>query len=217
MILGHARPLVWALLLALSPRGADAASEAERKAFLAEELELAKANALYLVIDPRSGALELRIDGISLHRFAVDQAQYGQPRLADEHEPRWDTVAYELVTQLEERDRPEVKIIPEDDTTTPGDYIIKEQERLEASIPTTYRLQFTPDLLVVVRGEPLAMDFHSRRRRFWYTLQDGWEGFRHWLSNEPISNRIVLFMAPQESRRLFKVLQPKMKLLVETP
>ncbi len=191
------------------------ASEAQRKAFLAEELELAKKDALYLVVDPSTGSLQLRIDGIVLNRFEVTEARYGRPRLESSPQAQWAGVAFELVTQLDERDRPEVKIIPDDDTTTPGDYIIKEQERLEASIPTTFRMQFSPDLMVVVRGEPLAMDFASRRRRWWYTLQEGWEGFRLWMKNERIANRVVLFMSPQEARRLFKVLQPKMRLLVE--
>lgn len=204
-----------AALVAVATTVSWAATDAQRKAFLAEELELAKKDELYLVLDPGTGSLQLRIDGIVLNRFDVVEARYGRPRLASAAQAQWGGVAYELSTQLEEPDRPEVKIIPEDDTTTPGDYIVKEQERLEASIPTTYRLQFSPALLVVVRGEPLAMDFASRRRRWWYTLQEGWEGFRLWMKNAPIPNRVVLFMSPEESRRLFKVLQPKMKMLVE--
>lgn len=204
-----------AALVAVATTVSWAATEAQRKAFLAEELELAKRDELYLVLDPASGSLQLRIDGIVLNRFDVVEARYGRPRLESSAQAQWAGVAYELSTQLEEPDRPDIKIIPDDDTTTPGDYIIKEQERLEASIPTTYRLQFSPDLLVVVRGEPLAMDFASRRRRWWYTLQEGWEGFRLWMKNDRIANRVVLFMTPAESRRLFKVLQPKMRMLVE--
>lgn len=204
-----------AALVAVATTVSWAATEAQRKAFLAEELELAKKDELYLVLDPATGSLQLRIDGIVLNRFDVVEARYGRPRLESSAQAQWAGVAYELSTQLEEPDRPDIKIIPDDDTTTPGDYIIKEQERLEASIPTTYRLQFSPDLLVVVRGEPLAMDFASRRRRWWYTLQEGWEGFRLWMKNDRIANRVVLFMTPAESRRLFKVLQPKMKMLVE--
>ncbi len=204
-----------AALVAVATTVSWAATEAQRKAFLAEELELAKKDELYLVLDPDTGSLQLRIDGIVLNRFDVVEARYGRPRLESSAQTQWAGVAYELSTQLEEPDRPDIKIIPDDDTTTPGDYIIKEQERLEASIPTTYRLQFSPDLLVVVRGEPLAMDFASRRRRWWYTLQEGWEGFRLWMKNDRIANRVVLFMTPEEARRLFKVLQPKMKMLVE--
>jgi hypothetical protein len=204
-----------AALVAVATTVSWAATEAQRKAFLAEELELAKKDELYLVLDPATGSLQLRIDGIVLNRFDVIEARYGRPRLENSAQAQWAGVAYELSTQLEEPDRPDIKIIPDDDTTTPGDYIIKEQERLDASIPTTYRLQFSPDLLVVVRGEPLAMDFASRRRRWWYTLQEGWEGFRLWMKNDRIANRVVLFMTPAESRRLFKVLQLKMKMLVE--
>lgn len=204
---------VWTAACIVAGFGLAATAE-QRKALAAEELELAKSSALYLWLDPARQTLELRINGIAINNFPLTKAQFGQPRLSGKSQPQWSALLYELVTETPEPDRPEVKIIKEDDNSIPANYIIKEREQMLAQIPTTYRLEFSPDLLVVIRGDALQMDFASRRRRFWFTLEEGWEGFRLWMKNQPISDRLVLFMSPDEARRLFQVLQPKMKLVV---
>ena len=84
-----------------------------------------------------------------------------------------------------------------------------------AGIPPVYRLHFEPDLDVVIRGEPPAQDFRSRMRRLWFQFEEGWTGFRHWMSGQPISTRVTLFMTPDDARRLYLALDPSIPLLVE--
>ena len=81
----------------------------------------------------------------------------------------------------------------------------------------TFRLQFEPDLVLVVRGEPKAADFGSRMRRIKYTMQDGWRGFGSWLTGKTVATRVVVYLPPEDARRLFKVLDPEIKLLVYAP
>lgn len=207
-----------AAAIAFGPTSALAGTEEQNRAFLAKEIDLAKAKRLYLVLDPDANTLSVRIAGVDLRVFKLADARFGRARLAGGGAAEWPSISYELVSEKPEPDRPDVQIVKEDDPNAPpGDYLVTEREKMIASLPTTYRLQFTPALTVVVRGDALQQDFASRRRRFWFTLQEGWEGFRAWWHSEPIDDRLVLFMSPDESRRLFQVLQPKMTLLIQVP
>jgi hypothetical protein len=61
------------------------------------------------------------------------------------------------------------------------------------------------------------MDLGSRLRRIGYRLQEGWQGFYQWLGNETVATRIVVYLPPEDARRLFKVLTPELRLLVYAP
>jgi hypothetical protein len=61
------------------------------------------------------------------------------------------------------------------------------------------------------------MDLGSRLRRVKYTLQEGWQGFYLWLTGKTVATRVVVYLPPEDARRLFKVLMPEIKLLVYAP
>jgi hypothetical protein len=208
-----------------------------RASFLTEELAAAKSQDFYLVFDGNAPALDLKIEGVRVHRFALDKAEFGQSRLAGAGRHQWPAVSFKLVSEIPEPDRPQVEIQKSDEADKKQDAAVKQAlakgqqptgelsqtagEKLahmnqqdNASAPLTYALQFNPDLVLVVRGEPRAMDFGSRMRRIRYALQEGWQGFYLWLTGKPVTTRVVVYLPPEDARRLFKVLTPEMKLLV---
>ena len=221
----------WAAVAA----GDDAAGR--RAAYLSEELAAAKSKQFYLVFDDSAPAIDLKIEGVRVHRFALDRAEFGQSRLAGMGPRQWPAASFSLVSEVPEPDRPRIQVEKADESAkardaeirkalargerpagelsqTAGEKVAKLYRTDDAEAPLTFRLQFEPDLVLVVRGEPRATDFGSRVRRMKYALQDGWQGFFLWLRDEPIATRVVVHLPPEDARRLFKVLVPKIRLLV---
>jgi hypothetical protein len=243
---GAAR-LLFGTLLALPGIGAATAvfaaadgdaGAATRLEYLTEELAAAKSKQFYLVFDEVAPAIDLKIEGVRVHRFALDRAEFGQSRLAGTGPRQWPAVSFSLVSEVPEQDRPRIHVEKADEADKARDVVIRKAlERGEkpagelsqtagekvaqlyrtddVDAPVTFRLQFEPDLVLVVRGEPRATDLDSRVRRAKYALLDGWQGFWLWLSGEPIATRVVVHLPPEDARRLFKVLVPQIRLLVQ--
>lgn len=221
--------------------GDGAANGAAGAAFLQYEFEAAKGQKFYLVLDPAARALELRLIGVTVKRFPLERALIGVSRLQGGGTPQWPALAFTLASEVDEPDRPvitpptagqeQASVQPasgaapaaesDGDGSAPArplslaDSLSSFREQTYAGIPPVYRLHFEPDLDVVIRGEPPAQDFKSRMRRHWFHFQEGWSGFRHWLSGQPISTRVTLFMTPDDARRLYLALDPSIPLLVE--
>jgi len=238
----HSIPLLAILgLFAATAFGDDTADDVrERRSFVTEELTAAKSQDFYLVFDGSAPALDLKIEGVRVHRFALDKAEFGQSRLAGAGQRQWPGVSFSLVSEIPEPDRPQVEIQQADETDkkqdesirqamakgqkpagelsqTAGEKVARLYQTDDEKAPLTFRLQFDPGLMVVVRGEPRAMDFGSRLRRVSYALQEGWQGFYQWLGNETTATRVVVYLPPEDARRLFKVLTPQIRLLVYAP
>jgi hypothetical protein len=213
---------------------------AQRRSYLNEELAAARSQEFYLVFDGAAPALDLKIEGVRVHRFALDRAEFGQSRLAGAGQRQWPAVSFSLVSELPEPDRPQIEIQQADAaekirdasikralaqgkqpagelSQTAGEKVARLYQTDDETAPMTFRLQFDPGLVVVVRGEPRAMDFGSRLRRVSYALQEGWQGFYQWLGSETTATRVVVYLPPEDARRLFKVLTPQIKLLVYAP
>jgi hypothetical protein len=211
-----------------------------RRSYLAEELAAARSQQFYLVFDEAVPALDLKIEGVRVHRFALDRAEFGQSRLAGTSQRQWPAVSFSLVSELPEPDRPRIEIQQADAADKTRDALIKQAiakgqqpvaelsqtagERVarlsqadDGTAPMTFRLQFDPDLVLVVRGEPRAMDFTSRIRRIRYRLEEGWQGLFQWLGGKTVATRVVVYLPPEHARRLFKVLTPQLRLLVYAP
>jgi hypothetical protein len=238
----HSIPLLAILgLFAATAFGDDTADDVrERRSFVTEELTAAKSQDFYLVFDGSAPALDLKIEGVRVHRFALDKAEFGQSRLAGAGQRQWPGVSFSLVSEIPEPDRPQVEIQQADETDkkqdesirqamakgqtpagelsqTAGEKIARLYQEDNAAAPMTFRLQFEPDMVLVVRGEPRAMDLGSRLRRVKYTLQEGWQGFYLWLTGKTVATRVVVYLPPEDARRLFKVLTPEIKLLIYAP
>ena len=230
-----------ALALPALGGGDGAVSGAARAAFLQKEYEAAKGQKFYLVLDPAARALELRVIGVTVKRFPLERAMIGVSRLRGGGTAQWPALAFTLASEVDEPDRPVITppTAGQDQASVQAasgapanpagdgdgsaaakpvslaDSLSSFREQTYAGIPPVYRLHFEPDLDVVIRGEPPAQDFKSRVRRQWFHFQEGWTGFRHWLSGQPISTRVTLFMTPDDARRLYLALDPSIPLLVE--
>jgi hypothetical protein len=209
----------------------------QRKAYLSQELAAAKSEKFYLVFDGAVPAIDLKIEGVRVHRFALDKAEFGRSRLAGQQRHKWPASSFTLVSELPEPDRPQVEIQKADAAAkahdeeilkalakgqtpagelseTAGEKVAHLYQTEDADAPLTYRLQFDPGLVLVVRGEPRAMDLGSRLRRIKYALVDGFQGFARWLDNKPVDARVVVYLPPEDARSLFRVLTPDIRLLV---
>ncbi len=224
--------------------GGDAPGNGDmRAAFLQHEFEAAKGQKFYLVLDPAARVLELRVIGVTLKRFPLEQAMIGVSRLRGGGTPQWPALGFTLASEVDEPDRPVITPptagqeqasvqaasaaapAPGGDASGDGsanakpaslaDSLSSFRQATYAGIPPVYRLHFEPNLDVVIRGEPPAQDFRSRMRRLWFQFEEGWTGFRHWMKGQPISTRVTLFMTPDDARRLYLALDPSIPLLVE--
>jgi hypothetical protein len=220
--------LVAALLLCGLPGTTGAALEsgrerderATRAAALGAELRAARSHKLYLVLDPAASHLELKADGLLLHRFPVESAQLGRSRLAG-GEVAWPAAAFTLVSELDERERPKIPIQPQDKEpagTGPAGAtstrVSAAREEALANAPTHYRLRFVPTLDVSVLGEAGVSHLPGRVWRVRHRLVEGWEAVYLHLRGKPVPPRVVLTMTPREARRLFLVLLPETRLVI---
>lgn len=195
-------------------------SRPEQGIALAAELTAAKSHAVYLALDPRGGHLDLKVDGIPLRRFPVERGLYGRPR--------WSggggglpAAHFRLVTELPEQDRPLIPIrSPKEGAGAGSSSLAVSEARAEAlaQMPSHYRLLFDPPLEISVRGESGAADPNEGvLSSFWrlrFRLYEGWQAIGHRLGGQPVPPRIVLFLPPDEARRLFMTLDPSMQLVI---
>ena len=228
---------VSALVVIAGTAAAAPAQPAARAHFLHDEVRVARTQKFYLVLDLTQNALDLRLLGVTLRRFPLQEALIGQSRLQGGGHAVWPALSFTLESEVEEPDRPVIQPPAEGQESatvvTPGekagdrgaafakplslaDSLTAFRERTFAGIPPVYRLHFTPDLDVVIRGEPVATDWKSRLRRLRYRFEEGWSGFLHWLTRKPVAARVMLFMTPDDAKRLYLTLDPDIPLLVAT-
>src|SRR5215213_11283401 len=204
-------PFAAALLLLAFGRPALAAGG--REASLEAELQAARERELYLVLDARGRYVDLKSKGILRRRFPVESALYGSPRLGGD-DAVWPAVSFRLVSELPEPERPKIHIqqaVPPKERATLG------QPGTEASlegVPTHYRLRFEPSLDLSILGEAGVADLPGRLWRLRHRLLEGWGALGHRLLGEPVPPRAVLFLKPEEARRLFVALKPEARLVV---
>jgi hypothetical protein len=193
--------------------GHPAVAAGGREASLEAELQAARSRDLYLVLDARGRYLDLKSNGILLRRFPVENALYGSPRLGGS-DAVWPAVSFQLVSELPEPERPKIHIqqaVPARERAALG------QPGTEASlegVPTHYRLRFEPALDLSILGEAGVADLPGRLWRLRHRLLEGWGALGNRLLGEPVPPRAVLFLKPEEARRLFVALKPETRLVV---
>ncbi len=232
-------PLALFLLLAATAGGVAGAAtvrtpgERVRAGALAAELGAVKSHQIYLVLDPRAPALGLKVDGILLHRFPVESALFGRSRLAS-GEYAFPAYAYTLVSQLDEPERPKIPIQtataagaepakpepgakPGFDPHHANPAVSPAAEDLLARAPTHFRLRFDPPLDVSILGEAGVANLPGRLWRTRHRLIEGWEALLLRLHGQEVPPRVVLYLTPEDARRLFLALLPKMRMVLAAP
>lgn len=208
-----ARALLLAALLPLFA-GSPALAAGGREASLEAELTAARSRDLYLVLDARGRYLDLKANGILLRRFPVESALYGSPRLGG-GDAVWPAVSFKLVSELAEPERPKIPIQQAAPVPAETGRAALGKPVTEASlegVPTHYRLRFEPALDLSILGEAgMAVGGLWRLR---HRLLEGWSALGRRLLGEPVPPRAVLFLKPEEARRLFVSLKPEARLVV---
>jgi len=237
---GSAAALLLGTLAATASASPDPALQ--RKAYLAEELTAAKSEFFYLVFDPVEPALDLKIEGVRVHRFKLERADVGLPRLGSGGEPQWPAAVFALATKIPEPERPRIEVQKQAEADkaldaaikqaiargkkpagqlaeTAGEKVAKQAKPPDPEAPVNFELEFEPGLVLVVRGEPESGDFASRLRGVRYALSEGWQGLARSLGGKPRVARLVIELPAQDARRLWKVFvyMPGLKLLVYAP
>lgn len=192
----------------------------EQGAALAAELLAVESHAVYLALDPRGGHLDLKVDGLKLRRFRIERGLFGRPRLSGGG-GGLSAAHFRLVTELPEPDRPLIPIrSPKEGAGAGSSSLAVSEARTEAvaQMPSHYRLRFEPPLEISIRGESGAADREAGMlSSFWrlrFRLYEGWQAIGHRLRGQPVPPRIVLFLPPDEARRLFMTLDPAMQLVI---
>jgi hypothetical protein len=213
---------------ALSPeeRGVDRRT---RAAHLRAELTAAASHAVYLALDPLGRHLDLKVDGLLLRRFEIDSARFSRPRLGGAPAV-WPASRFTLVTEIPEPERPRIPIqTPEEEpaqTTASGAKpqaarqslaVSDAREEALAKMPTHYRLRFAPLLDVSIRGEAGSETITRPLSRFGDRLLEGWRNAARTVFGRANPPRVVLTLAPDEARRLFMTLDPKIQLVIAAP
>ncbi len=211
--------------LGSAPSGAVApaapASPEEQAAALAAEVAAAKTHAIYWALDPRAGHLDLKVDGLLLRRFEVERGLFGRPRFGDRG--ALPVARFRLTTELPEPERPLIPIRSPEGAGAGSSSLAVSEARAEsmAQMPTHYRLRFEPALEVSIRGESgVDAPDESALARLWrvrFRLYEGWQWIGRRAIGQPVPRRIVLYLAPDEARRLFMTLDPAMQLVISAP
>jgi hypothetical protein len=206
-----------AVFLAASAAWAGGPERDAEAAALAAELRAARSHKLYLVLDSAASRLELKADGVLLHRFPVESALFGRSRLAG-GDFAWPAASFILVSELDEPDRPRIPIQSAEeaveDAVPTSTRVSAAREEVLAETPTHYRLRFVPTLDVSVLGEAGVSHLPGRVWRIRHRLVEGWEAVLLRLRGKPVPPRVVLTMTPREARRLFLVLLPETRLVI---
>ena len=212
---------------AAAPGDTPAPAVAPRQAYLAAEVEAAKTGELYLVLDPQAPSLDLKCQGVLLHRFALAGARFAPPPRSS-GAVRWPAVAFQLSGGLSEPDRPLIEPPPPggDDAPAPAkeepatptggiDFAARQREEILHRAPPEYLLTFTPSLEVSVQGVAGApgAPAPSLAQR----LAEGWRRLRRWFAGPELPPRVTLEIPEEEARRLFLDLEPQIRLLVAVP
>ena len=202
-------------------RGQQAAGSraADRRNALLAEIALAKSKVIYLALDPVSGEIQLKIQGVVL-RSIPTRASLDTPR---SRPAVWPAAVFTLQGGIPQYERP--VIIPpkkgdaaqEDSGGVSPDDLVANRNRALEGMPTVYSLTFTPDLNILVRGEPPAEGFGAAWRRIWTAFRQNLESGWARLGGTVAPLTVVLDTSPEDARRLGLALQPDMGLVILTP
>jgi len=204
-------------------------NERTRAAALSAELGAARSHQLYLVLDPFTPELDLAVDGAVLRRFPVESALFGRSRLAG-GDLAWPADSFTLVSQLDEPERPKIPVqTPAPAAAPPADAkpgfdphhanpaVSPASEELLERAPTHFRLRFEPALDVSILGEAGVANLPGRLWRTRHRLIEGWEALLLRLRGQTVPPRVVLYVTPEDARRLFLSLLPKIRMVLAAP
>jgi len=167
---------------------------AQQVRFASQELELAKAEVFYYVLDAGGRTLTLKLRGVELRRFPLLSVDLGEP-LGGPGDPDWLARVYEFQkdssTQRQEMtpgQAPGEPALPADPDTA------------DTATPSSFTLRCEPGLTIRIRAES--------ERTFSASISD------RWALDEPMGGvRLRLRLADENVRSLYRSLPDKAKIL----
>jgi len=164
---------------------------AQQVRFASQELELAKAEVLYYVLDVRGRTLTLKLRGVELRRFPLLSVELGAP-LGGPEDPDWLARVYEFQRDSSTQ-RQEMK-----PGQAPGEHVLPADA--DTATPSSLTLRCQPGLTIRVRAES--------ERTFSASISD------RWALDEPMGGvRLRLRLADEDVRSLYRSLPDKAKIL----
>jgi hypothetical protein len=187
---------------------------------LQRQVELAAGKDFYLVLDPATSGLTLRLRGARLQRYAVLGLQIGHPRIAwfGERDPRpvqgvvWSRGELDPPRQL---DRLVIQAgEPGKDTGDPATPPIPPTAEELYPVPSRYHVRFDDGLSVEIR--PREADATAGR---WARLRASWsakwrDAFAAARFGDRDAVRLRIVLNPKDAQSLYRSLPPAVRLIV---
>ena len=167
---------------------------AQQVRFASQELELAKAEGFYYVLDVRGRTLTLKLRGVELRRLPLLSVELGAP-LGGPEDPDWLARVYEFQRDSSTQ-RQEMKPgqAPGEDAS-PAD-----ADTADTASPSSFTLRCEPGLTIRIRAES--------ERTFSASISD------RWALDEPMGGvRLRLRLTDEDVRSLYRSLPDKAKIL----
>ncbi len=135
---------------------ADLALLQRNTSLLERELELARGQRFYLVLDPAGAELSLRLRGAELHRYPVRGLQVGHPRVswASRRDPNpWQGVIWSGGALDPPRAEERVVVTPGDEAegSEPAPVAIPKTAEELYTVPTRFHIRFAGGLSIEIR------------------------------------------------------------------
>jgi hypothetical protein len=196
---------------AAAARAQDGALRAEA---LRAEIALAESKQVYAVLDPNAGEVRLALANVVLQRFPA-AITVGFPRGTAS---AWPVLVFTLVAGMPEMERPTI-VPPGADSTAapdstrpapPTEDLLKQRDRMIASVPAHYTLEFAPALEMTIAGE-------EDPRGTWDIFRERLHNTIARLRHQELPMRVRLQVSAPDARRFGLALRKDMQLLVLPP
>lgn len=209
-------PSVLVTMTLATASAADGDDAALRKTILRHQIDLADSKEVYAVLDPTAGEIRLELSSVVLRRFPA-AISVGEPRKAGGGALHWSTLIFTLESGMPEMERPTIVPASADgaapDTTKPvgpTEDLLKQRDRLIASVPAHYVLEFSPHLEMLVAGE-------EDTRSTWEKLRERFHNVMARLRGQELPMRVRLQVTADDARRFGLATRQGMKMLVLPP
>lgn len=230
-----ARPVAMALLGCLlaatpawaqgAPKDAPPVTEADlarlerTTSVLEKEVELARGQRFYLVLDPAGAELSLRLRGAELQRYPVLGLQVGRPRVSwiSRQDPKpWQGVIWSegALDPPREEERTVVTSGEEAPDAAPKPVEIPKTAEELYVVPSRFHVRFTGGLSIEIRPHEADEDIgRFARLRAWWSAK--WRDVAAaWRADGRDVVRLRIVLDPADAESLYRALPPDASLLV---
>ncbi len=202
-----------------APSPAELARLSLQNELLKQQVELAKAKAFYVLLDPQAQKLTLMYHAAVLQQYKVEALEVGVPRVvyhARAESSRWEGRIWEKGTldPARELDRVEMQAPPPTKEGTEIEVQVPPTPEEKYPVPPRYHIRFAGGLSIEVRPPGTETE-----RGFWgrlaYSFNSWWADAKAAGGGEPTDTvRLHVVLSKQDAESLYRALPPDTSLLV---